>query len=413
MSKKIDERIPREVGKGALLEHPAIKTPWERLISYHDAAHFCSRYGAVIAANMMQVYRILVPDFEKRCEAICKNAYNRMYPFFSSPYGVAIGTEKHNVHPFCKGNFTGAMNGDSGDDRYLMCGRVTDFGTYRVEKELDVCDWDIIGSELCRATTQSLQGVADGYTAHLKKGPRVEFHMVEARGCGDRHCRIVAESREKYPMPEHKQWECFGPIATADQIKNTTEEYTVKESMIFREETNYKFCNGTCMEEDPNTALGGCASATGTDYLLPTFDDLIKDGTLDEKVVDHVIKCVFEAAGKTAFGDFYAKEGLKQWLGAPADVNDGRLMGAYLETILQCILVPYEIEAFNKEEVIYLLDREKLQRRMPKLIPAYLALWGGEVRSLVSAEWFLWEEPGDAGADKVRIKIAKKIDKYC
>ena len=62
----IDERIPREVGKGALPDHPAIKTPWERLISYHDTAHFCSRYGAVVAASMMQVYRILVPDFEKR-----------------------------------------------------------------------------------------------------------------------------------------------------------------------------------------------------------------------------------------------------------------------------------------------------------------------------------------------------------
>ena len=52
MSKKIDERIPREVGKGALPDHPAIKTPWEKLISYHDAAHFCSRYGATVAAKM-------------------------------------------------------------------------------------------------------------------------------------------------------------------------------------------------------------------------------------------------------------------------------------------------------------------------------------------------------------------------
>ncbi|QNM06783.1 hypothetical protein [Qiania dongpingensis] len=413
MSKKIDERIPREVGKGALPDHPAIKTPWEKLISYHDAAHFCSRYGATVAASMMQVYRILVPDYEKRCEAICKNAYARLYPLFSGPYGPVIGIDKHNAHPFCRGNFTGSLNGDSGDDRYLMCGRVTDFGTYRVEKELDVCDWDIVGSELCRATTQSLQGVADGYAVHMKEGPRVEFHMVEARGCGDRHCRIVAESREKFPMPEHKQWECFGPIATSDQIKDTAEEYTVKESMIFREETNYKFCNGTCMEEDPNTALAGCASATGTDYLIPVLEELIKDGTLDEKFVDHVIRCVFEAAGKTAFGDFYTKDAVRSWLGAPADVNDGRLMGAYLETVMQCLTVPYEIEAFNKEEVIYLVDRAKLQRRMPRLVTAYLALWGGEVRTLAGAQWFLWEEPGDAGDDKVRIVIKKKIDKYC
>ena len=88
-------------------------------------------------------------------------------------------------------------------------------------------------------------------------------------------------------------------------------------------------------------------------------------------------------------------------------------MGAYLETVMQCLTVPYEIEAFNKEEVIYLVDRAKLQRRMPRLVTAYLALWGGEVRTLAGAQWFLWEEPGDAGDDKVRIVIKKKIDKYC
>ena len=37
--------------------------------------------------------------------------------------------------------------------RDIMCGRCQDFGTYRCEKELDVCDWDIVGSELCRTTT--------------------------------------------------------------------------------------------------------------------------------------------------------------------------------------------------------------------------------------------------------------------
>jgi hypothetical protein len=362
---------------------------------------------------MMQVYRILVPDYEKRSEVLCDNAYRRLNAVFAGPYGPVIGIDKHNAHPFCKGNFTGAMNGDSGDDRYLMCGRVTDFGTYRVEKELDVCDWDIIGSELCRATTQSLQGVADGYGAHMKKGPRVEFQMVEARGCGDRHCRIVAEDREKFPMPEHKQWECFGPIATANQIKDTAEEYTVKESMIFREETNYTFCNGTCMEEGPETALAGCASATGSDYLINGIEELIQKGELDSTFVDHVIRCVFEAAGKSSFGDFYTKEGLRSWLGAPANVDDGRLMGAYLEVVLQCLTVPYEIEAFNKEEVIYVIDRAKLQRRMPRIINAYLAYWGGQTRTLVSALWFLWEEPGDAGEDKLRIRIAKKIDKFC
>lgn len=54
-------------------------------------------------------------------------------------------------------------------------------------------------------------------------------------------------------------------------IKDTAEEYTVKESMIFREESNYKFVNGTCFEESSSTALPGNAMTTGADYFLPTF----------------------------------------------------------------------------------------------------------------------------------------------
>ena len=50
---------------------------------------------------------------------------------------------------------------------------------------------------------------------------------------------------------------------------------------------------------------------TGATYIFPTIDDLIADGTLDEAFVDHVLKCECEAAGKAAFGEFYAKEGLQ------------------------------------------------------------------------------------------------------
>ncbi len=41
MTKKIDERLPREIGVGAALpNHAAVKSPWEKLVSYHDAVHY-------------------------------------------------------------------------------------------------------------------------------------------------------------------------------------------------------------------------------------------------------------------------------------------------------------------------------------------------------------------------------------
>lgn len=415
MSKKIDERLPREVGEKALPQHAAVKSPWEKLVSYHDAAHYCQRYTAVVSAAVMQAYRILVPDYEERSKAICKNAYNRLYYIFHIP-GVAEMKEKElNVHPFFRGNFAGSLTGDSGDEELLMCGRVNDFGTYRAEKELDHCYWDIVGSELCRATTQSLQATADSAAELRRKGPALEYHMVEAKGCGDRHCRIVAESREKYPMPPHEQWECFGPVATADQIKYTKEEDTVTESMMFREECNYRFSNGTNKESDSNSAYPMVTMSNGASYILPTLDDLIREGRLTDEQVDYVLHCVCEAAGKATFLDDFSKEGLRQWMGVPHSISadDGRLAGGYIEMFLQCMRIPYDIEAFNKDECVYIIERAALANNMPKMVNAYLWFWYGMTKSLVNAQWSLWEESGDTAPDKLRIKIAKKVDKFC
>ena len=105
MSKKIDERIPRELGEGVLPMHAAIKSPWDKLMSYHDAAHYVQRYQGVISAAIMQAFRILVPDYVDRSKAICKNAYNRLAYLNRIPGVAAYQTTENNTHPFCAGNF--------------------------------------------------------------------------------------------------------------------------------------------------------------------------------------------------------------------------------------------------------------------------------------------------------------------
>lgn len=412
MDKKMDERIPREVGAQGFVNWPAASSPWNKLVSFHDALHYASRYNAVFSAALMQAYRILVPDYEERADEICKSAYARLYSRPGSEKQIEGYRNTHNLHPFCCGNFVGGLHGDWGDELQMMCGRVNDFGTYRVEKELDVCDWDIIGTELCRATTQSLMKGADLLDAN--DGPRLDYCMVEAKGAGDLHCRIVAEDRKKYPMPEHKFWETFGPIATADQIKHTPEEECLKEPEYFREECGYKFCSGTCEEYTAETARMFCGFSHGGTYVLPVIDDLINRGRLDEKFAVHVIKCCCEAAGKAVFGEFYAKKGLKEWLGAPEDLEDGRLMGASIEMFLQCASIKYDILAFNKDEVVYDIDPMVMCRIMPQMErvqDAFVSYWYGMTKTLVNAQWSLWREETTNG--KLRIKIAKRIDKFC
>ena len=410
MSKKIDERMPLDSGKGLLPDRPVMTTPWDKTIDYKESIHYISRYFSVLGSAVMQAYRILVPDYAQRSKIICEDAYARLYYMT----GLNSAMDELNVHPFMRGGFCGSLSGDSGDECYLMCGRVNDFGTYRVEKELDVCDWDIIGTELCRATTMSLAAGADCRQNMLRKGPSMEYCMVEARGAGDRHCRIVAESREKYPMPEHEIWESFGPIATADQIRDTQEEDTVKESMVFREDANYRYESGTHQLNYSQSTAGNRFTHASSLYLLPAIDAAIRAGVCTEEQAKHVLHCVLEAAGKSAWGDQVAKEAHRQWLGVPRDIpeSDCRIMGAHVEMVLQAAGTQYTLEAFNKDEVILTFPTMMLNILNPRVVPALVDYWYGECKTLIGADWSLWEESADAEG-MCRIKIAKKIDKFC
>ena len=133
MSKKIDERLPKEVGSGL---YP-VKSPWDKMISYREAAHYCQRYTNVVSAAIMQAFRLLEPDYAVRSQAMCTNAYNRLYYVNTMIPGYGeMNAEQLHMHPFMLGNIVGGLVGDAGDEDLLMCGRVNDFGTYRVERSL-------------------------------------------------------------------------------------------------------------------------------------------------------------------------------------------------------------------------------------------------------------------------------------
>ncbi len=409
---KVEPRIPKDSGAKSLEQYAAIRSPWNRLVGYQEAMHWLSRSNSVFSAACMQGLRILVPDYRERAQSMCEAVYQKLY-YTMQRFGK-YQMDQHNVHPFCRGSFVGALVGDSGDEALMMCGRVQDFGTYRAEKELDVCDWDIVGSELCRATTQSLEASAKSWSENLRPGPQLEFHMVEARGCGDCHCRIVAESREKYPMPPHEQWECFGPVATADQIKYTEPEDMVEESMVFRADADYRFANGTNMEDDSNSVASLMRrSSAAAGYVFPTIAYLLRQGKLDEKMLGHVMHCVCEASGKAVFGEKAAVKAIREWMGVPDSVHDGRIMGGYLEMYFQAMGLEYEIEAFNENEVQYVVDRNNLTVYNAQMADALVAYWYGMTKTLISAQWSLWEIREDTPDDKLRIRIAKKIDKFC
>ena len=408
MGKKIDGRIPQSSGDGAgFKQYNAVQSPWNKLMSYQDALHYASRFESVLSAAVAQAYRIIIPDYATRASEMCKEAYGRLlYTGMNYPNDDGFG-----IHPFMCGSYPGALIGDKGDDALLMCGRCQDFGTYRCEKELDVCDWDICGSELCRATTMSLQGQADATASRHRKGHKLDYMMVEAKGCGDRHCRIIAENREKYPAPDHELWESFGPAVTDDYKKYTEEEDCVSESMMFREECNYRFVNGTNNETDSSNQMVNLSTAASL-YLLPAIDNAVKLEYTTAENAEWIKKCVLEAAGKAMFGERYAIRACREWLGVPDSIGeDGRVLGGVIEMLLQSLVCGYEIEAFNKDEVIYVINRGDLAiTGTQSLCEAHLYMWNGMVKTLVNAMWSVWEEDSPKG--KMRIRIGKKIDKF-
>ena len=408
MSKKIDERIPQNSGDGAgFRTFNAVQTPWNKLFSYHEAIHYASRFESVLSAAATQALRIMVPDYETRAQMMCEEAYQRLY-VTGQYYGDDDG---FGIHPFMCGQFAGALIGDKGDDALLMCGRCQDFGTYRAEKELDVCDWDICGSELCRTTTMSLQGQANASAERRRKGPTMDYLMVEAKGCGDRHCRIIAESREKYPAPPHKLWESFGPAVSDEYKKFTEEEDCVAESMMFREECDYHFVNGTNNETDSSNQMINLSTAASL-YILPAIAEAVKRGHVTQEMADHILKCVLEAAGKAMFGERYAIRACREWMGVPNSVGeDGRLLGGLIEVLLQSLICEYKVEVFNKDEVILDIDRGGLAIGATQAVcEAHLWMWNGMVKTLVNAMWSVWEE--DSAKGRLRIHIGKKIDKF-
>jgi hypothetical protein len=257
----------------------------------------------------------------------------------------------------------------------------------------------------------SLQGQADATETRHRKGKKLDYMMVEAKGCGDRHCRIIAESREKYPAPEHELWQSFGPAVSDDYKKYTEEEDCVEEPMMFREECDYHFVNGTNNETDSSNQMVNLSTAASL-YLLPAIANAVKLGYTTEQQAEWIKKCVLEAAGKAMYGERYAIRACREWLGVPDSIHDGRVMGGVIEMLLQSILCKYEIEAFNENEVIYVIDRGGLAiGATQSLCEAHLYMWHGMVKTLVSPQWFVFEE---GSTDKqIRVRIAKKIDKFC
>lgn len=385
-----------------------VQTVWGKLIPEKEAYKYAVRQIAAFCANLFQVMRILEPDFEKRTSAICDISYMMNMSASGEQYMNEFFDE-WNIPEFCERSaWLGGIFGDSGDEYENMAGRVIQFTRDRVEKELDTCPWDIVGSELCNMTTAMFTANFDLSSASGEN--EVALNMCEARGCGDRHCRVVAERRDVFNLPKQGWMEHMQ--TPVKPVHNTPEERCVKDGQIIRndcysqafgEEKSFEWSYRWCMEK-------GWVWCVGFPIIA------IRDMAESEEEFERVFNIVFSTAGKNSFIEPFAVEGLRSWLGAPREIgdNDPRLMGGYIKNILDTQLVPCEFERFTKDEIRIKVDTETFNGRFPmapidELTTGYETLWHNMVKTMISPEWSCWLEGKDD--EYMYINVGRKVDK--
>ena len=287
-----------------------------KLIPEEEAYRQLNRQIAAMTANLFQVMRIFEPSWEKRTEAICDIANMMNMAVAGTPeeqkdYVNASLYEAFNIPELCeKSSWLGGITGDSGDEWENMAGRVVQFTRNRVEKELDTCPWDIVGSELCNMTTSMFTA---NFDLASSKGTEneVALNMCQARGCGNKHCRVVAERRDVYGLP--KQGWLDHMQQPVDPIHDTPRERMVKEGQCLR---NGQYTQNFGEETSLEKAYHWVAQM-GWVWSIQFPMMAIKDMAPDEDEFLRVFRIVFATAGKNQFIDPFAKEGLRSYLGVP------------------------------------------------------------------------------------------------
>lgn len=391
-----------------------VETVWGKIIPEKEAYKYGLRQIAAFSANLFQVMRILEPDYDTRTAAICEMASMMNMSVAGSDdmqkEYIDAFHDQWNIPEFCeRSSWLGAIFGDYGDEYQNMAGRVIQFTRDRVEKELDTCPWDIVGSEMCNMTTAMFLANFD-LCSGCGTENEMALDMCEARGCGDMHCRVVAERRDVFNRAEQGPLDHMGqPVAP---VHSTPRERMVKEGQALR---NGKYTNAFGEE----TTLGECyrwSMENGWTWSV-TFPMLaIKDMAACEEEFVRVFKIVFSTAGKNAFIDPFAVEGMRAYLGVPHEIdsNDGRLMGGYIKALLDTQLVPNDLICFDKDETRICVTQEDFTARfamspMEELTIGYEALWHNMVKTMVSPEWSCWIE--DQDAEVMTIVVARKTDK--
>lgn len=386
-------------------------TPWGAIKGFQETYDFNSRIGAAFCVAAMHTMRIVVPDYD-RLQTLLSDNWGRMMDYCWSPQSGQIEPfeDRFDIPPFLKdGQIRAAVYADKGDTMNMISGKIWYTTNDRFEKEIHRCDYDIAGPETCDL---SLGGGC--HFCYGLAGCPLNAMDPERIGNGDDYCVAIQETKRKYGAhantnendefdKEHREWAVYGPAAAGTRKKPWPKKPYPEfiDTGYFESPTGARWTAGELYRDN----VDGYAIAYAYNAI-----DVYRNAFTDEekKLWDLVTPALFEACGKFEFVDFNTRKATRDWMNVPADVEDGRIMGAWISLCFQARNVDYSFIKFEEDETIIEGDMTKWDMigMYPELNGLYKYIFNGNVKTLVGAQWTVDMEE-DFENKKIRYIIHK------
>jgi len=365
-------------------------TPWEEIKSFRETCHFLWRHSALMGVAYMNALKIVEPDYETR-QNVMSNAWRDQMLYMWSkddPMGAVADYEsRHDIPPFMKESlYRSAVYADIGDEFTGMPGYVWYASNDRIEKEIHQCPLDIIGPDACDLSVGGGQYFCHGISGKGSAG--MNCYELERKGCGDPYCRIIHDTTEKYGAHKNADgydWENWGPAATKGRKEGHPHKTECEwlHTGEFVSPLGARWTAGEMYKQACLAPLSYAGHAAGAIRVLT------KEG--QEAQSQNIVNAMFDTAGKFQFGEYNTRKEVREWMGVPNDVNDGRVLAGYISLIQQAKNIPWRFVEFTEERCIVEVDAfgQNMFGQYPEFTNAYLAYFDAAAKTLVDCQWIV------------------------
>ena len=390
-------------------------SPWDAIKSFKETYMFQTRSAALMIVACMNALQILEPDQEKRQGLLSSWWKGSMLETWGPE--DKMGQVKqfewdYSIPPFIKkSQYRVANYADWGDEMQAMPGYVRYASNDHIEKEVHYCWMDIAGPDACDLSQGGGQWFCKGLYGPDGEGYKNwNGYLVQRKGCGDPVCRVVWENKEKYgehANADGHDWEQWGPPRCGyceDYHKPLKKEPEFLNEGYFTAALGREFTAGQMFQMN---------SSWSRPYTNQVLEVLRIRGNGEITPADmHVVRTMLDATGKIQFGEFVTRKAIREWMNVPAEVEDGRVMGAYISMLWQAMALEWNFAEFTEERTVIDCDATRLfmYGTYPELLELYEAMFNGMVKTLVNTQWVVKADREHLEEEnEVRFIICKEV----